>query len=87
VYYGLPLPLGPNLGGPLFLNIIRFWHKSFRVNDAYANYQVQAINHTRINHEYVKSNPKNYYGYSNLNWGLTASDIPNGYTASPQQMM
>ena len=83
VYYGLPLPLGPNIGGPLFFEHYSFLGiNPFGLTDAYANYQVQAINHTRINHEYVKSNPKNYYGYSNLNWGLTASDIPNGYTAS-----
>ena len=28
------------------------------------------------------ANPKNYYGYSENCWGLTASDIQNGYTAS-----
>jgi hypothetical protein len=83
VYYGLPLPLGPNLGGPLFFEHYSFLGiNPFGLTDAYANYQVQTVNHTRINHEYVKSNPKNYYGYSNVNWGLTASDIPNGYTAS-----
>ncbi|MNE72251.1 hypothetical protein D3C80_1681750 [compost metagenome] len=27
-------------------------------------------------------NPQNNYGYSNFCWGLTASDIPNSYTAS-----
>jgi hypothetical protein len=35
-----------------------------------------------VNYNYVLSNPKNYYGYSNLTWGLTASDISGGYTAS-----
>jgi hypothetical protein len=50
--------------------------------DAYANYQTQTVNHTKINYEYCKANPFNYYGYSNLCWGLTASDIPGGYTAS-----
>ena len=82
-YYGYILPLGPALGGPLF-----FEHYSFLginptgLNDVYANYQTQTINHTRINYEYCKANPKGYYGYSNLCWGLTASDIQNGYTAS-----
>jgi hypothetical protein len=28
------------------------------------------------------SNPKNWFGYSDSCWGLTASDIQNGYTAS-----
>jgi len=83
VYYGYSLPLGPSYGGPLF-----FEHYSFSginpngLTDAYANYQTQAINHTKINYEYCKANPHGYYGYSNLCWGLTASDIPSGYTAS-----
>lgn len=82
-YYSYLLPLGPSLGGPLF-----FEHYSFLginpngLNDAYANYQTQTINHTKINYEYCKANPLSYYGYSNQCWGLTASDIPNGYTAS-----
>ena len=83
-YLGLQLPLGPNLGGPLF-----FEHYSFLginptgLSDAYANYATQTKNHTLINYNYCKSNPQNYYGYSDSCWGLTASDIPNGgYTAS-----
>lgn len=83
IYYGIPLPLGPPLGGPLF-----FEHYSFLglnpngLSDAYANYTIQTTNHTRINYEYCKTNPNNYYGYSDQCWGLTASDIPNGYSAS-----
>lgn len=82
-YYNYTLPLGPQLGGPLF-----FEHYSFLginpngLSDAYANYQLQTANHTRINHEYCKANPKNYFGYSDSVWGLTASDIENGYAAS-----
>ena len=82
-YYGYQLPLGPSNGGPLF-----FAHYSFLgVNpnglvDAYGNYQTQTTNHTKINYEYCKANPRRYYGYSNLCWGLTASDIPTGYGAN-----
>ena len=82
-YYNYLLPLGPSFGGPLF-----FEHYSFLginpngLNDIYANYQTQTINHTKINYEYCKADPLNYYGYSNQCWGLTASDIPNSYTAS-----
>ena len=82
-YYGYALPLGPQLGGPLF-----FSHYSFLginpngLNDVYANYQTQTKNHSLINYEYCKANPKNYFGYSDSCWGLTASDIQNGYTAS-----
>lgn len=82
-YYGYQLPLGPASGGPLF-----FSHYSFLginpngLNDFYANYQVQTLNHTKINYTYCVNNPKSWYGYSDLCWGLTASDIQNGYTAS-----
>ena len=82
-YYGYQLPLGPSLGGPLF-----FEHYSFLginptgLNDAYANYTTQTKNHTLINYSYCVSNPKNWFGYSDSCWGLTASDIQNGYTAS-----
>ena len=82
-YYGHTLPLGPDLGGPLF-----FEHYSFMginpngLTDVYASYATQTKNHTLINYEYCKANPRNYYGYSDSVWGLTASDIPNGYTAS-----
>jgi len=40
------------------------------------------VNHSKINYEYCKDNPQNYYGYSKQCWGLTASDIKGGYTAS-----
>ncbi len=82
-YYGYQLPLGQAQGGPLF-----FSHYSFLgINpnglvDAYANYTTQTKNHTLINYSYCVANPQNNYGYSNACWGLTASDIQNGYTAS-----
>jgi len=82
-YYGYQLPLGSAYGGPLF-----FAHYSFLginpngLTDLYANYQTQVTNHTKINYEYCKANPLGYFGYSNLCWGLTASDVPNGYNAN-----
>ncbi len=82
-YYGIQLPLGPPWGGPLF-----FAHYSFlginpeQLVDAYANYWTQNRNHTLINYNYCKANPKGHYGYSELNWGLTASDDhQHGYMA------
>ena len=77
------LPLGPTLGGPLF-----FEHYSFLginpngLSDFYANYTTQTKNHTLINYTYCVLNYKNWFGYSDSCWGLTASDIQNGYTAS-----
>ncbi len=82
-YYGHTLPIGPELGGPLFLSQYSFLGiKPIGLSDGFANYETYAKNHTLINYEYSKANPKNYYGYSDSVWGLTASDIPNGYTAS-----
>jgi hypothetical protein len=82
-YYGYQLPLGQSYGGPLF-----FAHYSFLgikpngLSDAYANYQTQTVNHTLINNNFCRTNPNNRFGYSDSVWGLTASDIPGGYTAS-----
>ena len=82
-FYGIKLPLGPDYGGPLF-----FAHYSFLginphgLSDAYANYWEQDTAHAKINYLYCVSNPKKNYGYSSSCWGLTASDILGGYTAS-----
>jgi hypothetical protein len=82
-FYNTVLPLGEDYGGPLF-----FSHYSFLgINpnglvDQYANYWDQQVAHSKINFEYCKANPLARWGYSASNWGLTASDIPNGYTAS-----
>ncbi len=79
-YYGIKLPLGAELGGPLF-----FAHYSFlginphQLSDAYANYFTQDTAHTKINYHYCVENPNHFYGYSNLCWGLTASDEEGGY--------
>lgn len=50
--------------------------------DTYANYETQTKAHSLINYKYCVANPQGHYGYSTDCWGLTASDIPNGYTAS-----
>ncbi len=83
--YGYKLDVGPNNGGPLF-----FAHYSFlgfdprNKKDAYTNYFIRNKNHTLITRAYCIQNPGNYKGYSDQNWGLTASDDPGGYrTHSP----
>ncbi|WP_231426316.1 glucoamylase family protein [Pedobacter sp. Leaf250] len=82
-FYGVQLPLGPANGGPLF-----FAHYSFMginpigLTDAFANYETQTKAHTLINYNYCKANPLQNYGYGENCWGLTASDIQGGYTAS-----
>jgi hypothetical protein len=81
-FYGNTLPLGEDYGGPLF-----FAHYSFLgldprdLQDAWANYWTQNRNHTLINRAYVVDNPRNYIGYNEQSWGLTASDNNNGYSA------
>jgi hypothetical protein len=82
-FYSIKLPLGENLGGPLF-----FTHYSFlgldprNLSDQYANYWEQNTAHTLINYNYCVANPKNFVGYSEDCWGLTASDVENGYRAN-----
>jgi hypothetical protein len=81
-FYGNKLFVGPNAGGPLF-----FAHYSFigfdprNIKDAYANYFTHNVNQSLINWSYCKENPKQWTGYSGDNWGLTASDDPDGYLA------
>lgn len=82
-YFGFELPLGDLLGGPLF-----FTHYSFlgfdprNKRDEYANYWLQNRNQTLINRAYCINNSGGYAGYSELSWGLTASDDPVvGYLA------
>lgn len=81
-YYNYTLPLRSDRGGPLF-----FAHYSFlgldprNLSDQYADYWEQNRIHTLINQAYCKANPKNYIGYSDYCWGLTASDGDSGYSA------
>ncbi|HET8859553.1 glucoamylase family protein [Marivirga sp.] len=80
--YGINMPLGENKGGPLF-----FAHYSFlaldprNLQDQYANYWEQNQAHSLINQAYVMENPKNFVGYGESSWGLTASDNHEGYSA------
>lgn len=81
-YYGYRLPLGWSYGGPLF-----FTHYSHlgldprNLQDQYASLWEQNVNMSLINWAYCADNPKNYLGYSEVCWGLTASDNPDGYSA------
>lgn len=81
-YYDITLPVGYSYGGPLF-----FTHYSFlgldptNLQDRYANYWEQNVNHSLINWSYCVDNPKNYIGYNETSWGLTASDNHEGYSA------
>jgi hypothetical protein len=81
--YGYTLDVGPLTGGPLFFAHYSFMGFDPRYHrDQYANYFVQNRNHTLINRAYCIDNPENHEGYSDVCWGLTASDDPLvGYLA------
>jgi hypothetical protein len=82
-YYGIPLAVGVSNGGPLF-----FIHYSFLglnphlITDKYTNYFENNRNIALINQRYCIENPKNYRGYGDDFWGLTASDGPEHYAAN-----
>ena len=84
--YGYHLALRHNgaeqFGGPLF------WaHYSYlgldprKLKDRYADYWGLNKNHTLINRQYCIENPKNFEGYGENCWGLSASYSINGYSA------
>ncbi|MDQ3141413.1 MAG: Ig-like domain-containing protein [Bacteroidota bacterium] len=82
-YFNINLPLGPHSGGPLFFSHYSFLGiDPFGLKDNYADYQIQVTNHTLINYNYCIANPRGYYGYSSSCWGLTSSDVPNGYSVN-----
>lgn len=81
-YYSIQLPLGPGFGGPLFFEHYTFLGIDPRnLEDQYANYWEQTVNHTLINREHCIVNPQNWVGYGEGCWGLTASDGYDGYSA------
>ncbi|HWY60795.1 MAG TPA: glucoamylase family protein [Rhizomicrobium sp.] len=82
IFHGVTLPLGPDLGGPLF-----FAHYSFcgldphDLKDRHANYWQQNVAQVKINLAHCRANPGGFKGYGPDCWGLTASDDPAGYDA------
>ncbi len=81
-FYGHEIRLSPDWGGPLFW--IHYSHLGINphgLSDMYANYWQEHVNTAKIHHSYAVANPKGHAGYSDKNWGLTASDDPYGYTA------
>lgn len=81
-FYGIKLPLGRDYGGPLFFEQYTFLGLDPRnLDDQYASYWEQVVNHTLINRQYCIENPISWVGYSPDCWGLTASDGDQGYSA------
>jgi hypothetical protein len=79
-YYSIKQPVGPPMGGPLFLS-----HYSFVCfdprgkRDKFANYFENAKQISRIHQAYALDNPGHFKGYSSLAWGLTSCFTPDGY--------
>ena len=81
-FYDIKLPLGFDLGGPLFFSQYSFLGLDPRgLKDQNADYWEQNKAHTLINRAYCIANPKGYKGYGEKSWGLTASDSWQGYAA------
>jgi len=80
-YYRIRLPLGPEMGGPLF-----FAHYSFMgldprgLAEGGVDYFAQNRAQVRINRAHCIANPHGFAGYGKA-WGLTSSDGPHGYEA------
>ncbi|MCA9244190.1 MAG: hypothetical protein KDA32_09560 [Phycisphaerales bacterium] len=81
-FYGVKQPLGYDYGGPLF-----FTHYSYlgldprAVTDRFCNYFENNRAISQIHYAYCKENPKEFKGYGDSCWGLTASFSVNGYVA------
>ncbi len=82
-YYDIVLPLGEEKGGPMF-----FAHYSFigldpmNLSDEYAHYGEQNRAHVRINYAYSLAHREQPADKTQAHWGLTASDVPGGYSAT-----
>lgn len=79
-FYGVPLEVGVNCGGPLF-----FTHFSFMglnphgLRDRYcSDYYENLRNITLINYRYCLNNPNNRVGYGPECWGLNVCENPWG---------
>ena len=81
---GIPLQLMQQVKpiGPLFWEHYSFLGLDPRgLKDKYADYWQENVNQTLINRAYCIRNPKNYKGYGEDCWGLTASYSVRGYAA------
>ena len=81
-YYGIRQDVGFPMGGPLFLSHYSFICFDPRAKrDEFTNYFENSRAISLIHRAYCKDNPGGFKGYSDLVWGLTACDGPDGYSA------
>jgi hypothetical protein bacD2_13578 len=84
--YGLPLDAKHNgaeaMGGPLFWAHYSYIGLDPRgLKDQYVDYRNVTRNHAMVDYKYCVENPKNFVGYGENCWGLTASYSTKGYAA------
>lgn len=82
--YGLPLDAKHNgaeaMGGPLFWAHYSYIGLDPRgLKDQYVDYWNVTRNHAMVDYKYCVENPKNFVGYGENCWGLTASYSTKGY--------
>jgi hypothetical protein len=74
-FLGYKLPLGFDWGGPLFFEHYSYLSLDPRLmQDEHTNYWQLVMAHTLINRAYCLEKAPKEFGYSEENWGLTASD-------------
>ncbi len=77
----------PPQGGPLFWAHYSYLGLDPRgLKDKYADYGEENKNLTLINYQWCVNNPKKFKGYSENNWGLTASYSTEFYSAHAPNM-
>ena len=84
--YGLPLDAKHNgaeaMGGPLFWAHYSYIGLDPRgLKDQYVDYWNVTRKHAMVDYKYCVENPKNFVGYGENCWGLTASYSTKGYAA------
>ena len=81
-YFGIKLDVGVGTGGPLFFTQYSFMGFDPRgIHDRYTDYFDNNRNLVLIDQAYCESNPGQFKGYGEDDWGLTASDDQLGYLA------
>ena len=81
-FYGHKIWVGPDRGGPLFWCHYPFLGFDPRGRDAHCNYFENGRNIAIVHRDYCRDNPQRRAGFSAVSWGLTASDVPQGYRAN-----
>ncbi|ANI90786.1 beta-glucosidase [Arachidicoccus ginsenosidimutans] len=91
IYKNISIPFyqqgNPAYGGPIFWTQYSFLGLNPNgLRDEYGSYDEQTKNMALINEQWCADNPKNFKGYSDSCWGLTASYSVDGYTAHAPNM-